>query len=62
MRIGKYKIDGHVWKLDNGCIGLGFWFKNQLFYERIWELTIYLILIDIHIWIMDMQELPKARF
>lgn len=62
MRIGKYLIGAHVWKLDKGHVGLGFWFKNQLFYTHVWDLNIYLLVIDIHIYVMDMQELPKERF
>ncbi len=62
MRIGKYQADVHLFKLDKGFLGFGFWFKNQMFYTHIWELDLYLFVVQISIFVMDMQELPQERF
>lgn len=61
MRIGKFDIRIKLWKLDDGFAGFGFWLKNQLFYTHIWELDLYLLMVQISIFVMDMQELPQQR-
>lgn len=63
MRIGKYDVSCNFSIINNGFAGLGFWFKNQLFYGGIWELVIYFVFFQINIFSVDTQDphIPTFR-